>query len=228
MIQNIKHKLLMVLVAICLWAFLAYSIVFLTATQSVCLFSLSEEFEFMHTKNLKIVNIFANQCVEPASVNVFSNIAPKPLINNFNDYSSLEKIFEFKYPSSFMLQLESFGGNEILYHINFKDKANIVHGFIQVWNMPQPLKNFLEVSKSNANIELQNFMQKNVTINNVAGYLWDYNFISNEGINYKAMEVFLSKNNKMYRISYFLPIKDWNSKQQDIFWKMVNSFKIKS
>lgn len=226
-IEKPIKKLLIILSIICLWLFLLFSLNFFMSTQPVCLLSLEENFDFAYLNDFAITSVFANENIEPESVNIVTNHMQKPPIYALQDYTTIQNNLQFKYPTSFILEAKDLGGSEILYHIDFKDNNKIAHGFIQVWNMPKPLKDFLEQSKSTSNMEFTSFTQKEITINKVSGYLWDYVFLSNEQVPYKGMEVFLSKNEKMYRLSYFLPQKDWNNKQQDIFWNMANSLKIK-
>lgn len=57
------------------------------------------------------------------------------------------------------------------------------------------------------------------------GYFWEYT-VKSSNENYKTLEVFLSKDSRMYRISFYLPEKNYTDEDYDMFWKMVNSIKV--
>ena len=145
---------------------------------------------------------------------------------SFLDFKSPEEGFEFSYPSIFELSPSSFPGGEILYHIDFINRNDISkYGFVQVWKLPYSIEEFLENSKNNAMIDFIDFNSKKISIDGVDGYLWDYSYNSTSG-KYKSLEAFLFKNSKLYRVSYFMPLKQYNSNEFDIFWNIVKSIKI--
>ncbi|QNU65490.1 hypothetical protein EHE19_011175 [Ruminiclostridium herbifermentans] len=144
----------------------------------------------------------------------------------FLDFKSPEEGFEFSYPSMFELIPSNLPGGEILYHIDFKNKNDISkNGFVQVWKLPYSIEEFLENSKNTAMLDFIDFKSKKICINGLDGYLWDYSYNSTSG-KYKALEAFLYKDSKLYRVSYFLPLNQYNSKEYDIFWNIVDSIKI--
>ena len=146
---------------------------------------------------------------------------------NFIDFKCPEEGFEFSYPSIFEISPLNIPGSEILYHIDFKNKNDISkHGFVQVWKLPYSIEEFLKNSKQNAMVDFIDFNSKKIRINGLDGYLWDYSFNSTSG-KYKALEAFLFKNSKLYRVSYFLPLSQYNPNEFDIFWNIVKSIKIK-
>lgn len=152
----------------------------------------------------------------------------KPLIREFSEYNSIEGNFGFNYPSTFILQKQEFQGNDILYHIDFHDRKQPVHGFVQVWNLPGSLKEFLESSKSSSQLNFLSFDSKPININGMDGYVWDYTFMGSDGQVYKGVEDFLRKDKKMYRVSMFMPENLWDKNYEEIFNSMVKSLKIKS
>ncbi len=145
---------------------------------------------------------------------------------NFIDFKCPEEGFQFSYPSIFEISPSSFPGSEILYHIDFKNRTDTSkYGFVQVWKLPHSIEQFLENSKQNAMVDFIDFNSKKISLNGLDGYLWDYSFNSTSG-KYKALEAFLCKNSKLYRISYFLPLSQYNPNEFDIFWNIVKSIKI--
>lgn len=150
----------------------------------------------------------------------------KPLTEQFTDFNTVDGNFNFKYPSSFTLSQKFFSGSDIIYHIDFHNNTNTNHGFVQVWNLPYSLKDFLDKSKAMSRQNYKYFNSKQINVNNIPGYYWDYSVLANDGKYYKGSEVFLQKGNRMYRLSYFVPENLWNNEENDTFWKMVNSFKI--
>jgi len=146
---------------------------------------------------------------------------------NFIDFKSADEGFEFSYPSIFEIDMKSFPGSEILYHIDFQNKQEKMKaGFVQIWSLPISLEKFLEQSKQSAMEDFINFSSKKIKVNNLEGYFWEYT-VKGASSNYKALEVFLSKDSKLYRISYFMPEKKYNNDEYEMFWKIVKSLKIK-
>ncbi len=152
-----------------------------------------------------------------------SNTSYKSYIN----YKSIDEGIEFSYPSIFKINSKTFPGSEIVFHLDFQNKKEkLKSGFVQVWNLPYSLEKFLENSKQTAMEDFINFSSKKIKVNNLEGYFWEYD-VSRASGNYKALEVFLSKGSKMYRISYFIPEKLYGKDEYEMYWKMVDSLKIK-
>jgi hypothetical protein len=125
------------------------------------------------------------------------------------------------------LSEKDFPNSDILFHIDFNDNQGIIHGFVQVWHLPYSLKQFLDDSKANSTLQFKDFISKELDIDEKKGYLWDYTVLSdNDKKYYKGMEFFFKKKDNMYRISYFVPVKQWNKTNKSIFWNMVKSFKV--
>ncbi|GAE89161.1 membrane-associated protein [Acetivibrio straminisolvens JCM 21531] len=49
--------------------------------------------------------------------------------------------------------------------------------------------------------------------------------ITHDNKSYKGNEVFLKKDDKMYRISYFVPERLWSKNESKLFESIVSSFK---
>jgi hypothetical protein len=179
---------------------------------------------FSYPLKYNVEDIYINELIEKNSVQTSFNLK-KPITHRFSNYKSVKGNFSFEYPSAFELNEEEFDGAEILYHIGFKDKSNPVQGFVQVWNLPHSLKEFLENSKAQASQNFNSFESKPVTVNNIPGFYWNYTVLTRNGELYKCSEVFLQKEERMYRISYFVPYKMWDKNQSDIYWSIVSSFK---
>jgi hypothetical protein len=180
---------------------------------------------FSYPYSFEVDNIFVNQFLDE---NIIQTNSSEDIIyaRKFSSYSSIAGNFSFIYPSVFTLNQKQFAGTDILYHIDFTDNAMGSYGFVQVWNMPYDLKVFLENSKAASQIDFEYFNFKPLSVNNLEGYLWDYAFIAKNASRLKGSEAFLKKEDRMYRISFFVPEKKWNKMQSGIFMKMVNSFKV--
>lgn len=189
-------------------------------------------------KPLKYTVIFNNDLSVSYPINfIISDIYSKnnaPYIqtsnNIYKDYINFkapEEGFEFSYPNIFEINSSSFPGSEILYHISFKNRNDIMkNGFVQVWKLPYSLEEFLENSKKDAMVEFIDFKSKKISVNSINGYLWEYSFNSPSGKR-KALEAFFVKNSKLYRISYFLPLSQYNIDEYNMFLNIVDSIKIK-
>ena len=181
--------------------------------------------EFSYPYSIVVDNILVKNSY--ADRNILSSFSPfRPQTGQFINYESLEGKFNFDYPSAFVLQAGEFTGGDILYHIDFHDRQDAAHGFVQVWSLPGELGEFLEKSKEASQQTYKYFKSNSIEVNGVKGFLWDYDVLTQNGY-YKGSEIFLKKDGRMYRLSYFLPENQWDSKQSELFWNMVKSFKIK-
>lgn len=194
---------------------------------NMLLFSISVDSsaEFSYPYAVKVDDIWINDIyADDLSLSVFC--PSKPKTREFTDYEALEGSFSFKYPSAFVIKPETFSGSDILFHIDFHDREGTAHGFVQVWKMPGDLGDFLKKSLETSNKKYKFFNSGKVEINGVSGYQWDYSVLTGSGY-YRGAEVFLQRDGRMYRLSYFVPEKKWDRKQAELFEKMVHSFKIK-
>ena len=103
--------------------------------------------EFSYPYGMVVDNILISDKAEEKSI-LSSHSFIAPASQEFSSYKSLEGKFSFDYPAAFILKPQEFTGGEILYHIDFRNKEGTIHGFVQVWNMPGKLEDFLGNSKA--------------------------------------------------------------------------------
>lgn len=220
---NYRKKLALLGALLILWIGMFFVSDFFIGHSMVFNITVNNFLSFSYPNSIQINDIYVSEQLKESEILTNSSFR-KPLAQNFTNYHSLSGKFSFAYPSAFVLQEKNFGGSDVLYHIDFTNSTNHAHGFVQVWNMPYSLKEFLDASKSTSLMDFKSFVSKEVEIDNSPGYLWDY-VIRNGNNYYKGMEVFFKKDSHMYRISYFLPEEFWNDAQSKIFWDIVHSFK---
>lgn len=221
-VTRYKRKLLIIFAVALLWVLLIMGAGLIFDKSVKYTISINSNISFSYPSTMGISGVYAKNSDASPYIQA-SNSSYK----NFVNFKSTEGGFEFKYPSIFKVSQQKFPGSEILYHIDFlnkKDKS--YNGFVQVWNIPTSLEQFLEASKEDSTNEFINFTSKKITVNNLTGYFWDYEMESATE-KYKCLEVFLSKGSTMYRISYYIPEKKYSQKDYDMFFNIVNSFKVK-
>lgn len=197
-------------------------IVFNTPISSI---TVNSVFTFSYPLLITADRVYINRYYED-SITVSSDIS-NPEFDKFSTYISLKGKFLFEYPSIFVLTEEDFPKGDILVHIDFKGNEDIIHGFVQAWDMPYSLKEFLDNSKNNSTLKFKDFIFKELDIGENKGYLWDYQvFSDNDNKYYKGMEFFFKKGHRMYRISYFVPTDIWNKYNERLFLSIVKSFKV--
>lgn len=187
--------------------------------------NISNSFIFTYPKDYMVTDVFANYEIAECNASI-NDISVDNKITKFSDYESLTGKFSFKYPSAFKIDEQDFSGNEILYHIDFRDSTGSYRGFVQVWEFNDSLEEFLKNSKVQPEQGYKYFNSYPVLVNKIPGFYWDYAILGGDKSYYKGSEVFFKIENRIYRISYFVPEKKWNSKQKNLFWDIVNSFKI--
>jgi len=223
-VRNYKRKILYLFLITFLWIAM-----FLTANMYIGKrfaynLTINSNFTFCYPLKYTIEDIFINKSIHKNTIEANYNINSQ-ITQKFSTYKSIEGQFSFHYPTAFELKEQYFNSAEILYHIGFRDKNRPIHGFVQVWNMPHSLEKFLEQSKSTSIQNFLNFTSQKITVDKTNGILWDYNVLIDGNTNYKGLEVFWKKGEKMYRISYFLPGSLWNENEYDTFMYILKSFK---
>lgn len=220
-VTNLKKKLLVSLSIILFWALLIIGTGYVlnyTVKYSVII---NSDLRFSYPSGVSISDIYSRKNNSSPYIQSSNNN-----FKSFIDIKSVDQGFEFSYPSIFKADKQNFPGSEILYHIalqNKQDKSK--SGFVQVWNLPYSLEKFLEESKQSAMMDITNFSSSKINVNNLNGYFWKYT-IKKAPENYEALEVFLMKNSKLYRISYFLPQSKFNDKEYNLYWGIVKSLKV--
>lgn len=223
-LTNYKKKLRWLAVIIVVWLLFFNFGSYIIENELLLHITIGSSLEFSYPYSITVNNVFSRGTPPRESV-ISSFFSSQPQINQFIKYKSIEGNFSFNYPSAFVIDEKTFAGGEILYHVDFHDNQNIAHGFLQVWNFNETLGTFLEKSKDASQQKYKYFMSDIIEINDMKGYSWDY-VVSVGDTFYKGMEVFLMKDNLMYRMSYFIPENKWNKKQSRLFWKMVKSLKV--
>lgn len=221
-IRNYKKKLLGALIIVVIWTLMLALAGYLTQSRPVLSITINDYLSFSHPLSFEIEGLYVNKRIAGVTTEAYYPFM-KPQRHEFNTYESLEGKFAFSYPSAFAVSPENMTGGEILYHIGFRDRENIVHGFVQVWQLSDPMYDFIQASRQNSQLDFLHFKESPVVINGLSGISWDYAFTGKT--NTRAMEVFLEKEKLMYRLSYFLPEEKWSDAQAEIFRKMVASFK---
>ncbi|MEN6314247.1 MAG: PsbP-related protein [Clostridiaceae bacterium] len=224
-IPNYRRKLLISMSAAVIWILLFIFGSYLIDHTMLFHITINSCLEFSCPYDIIIENVLVSY-TDPQH-EIRASFSPAyPRVGHFINYESLEGKFSFNYPSAFLISEETFTGGDILYHIDFRDRQDSAHGFIQVWKLTDPLEEFLKKSKETSQETYKYFKTSDIELNGVKGYLWDYAVLTQNGY-YKGMEVFLEQDERMYRLSYFLPESKWNNKQSELFWIMAKSFKIK-
>lgn len=223
--KNYKKKAITTLSCLIFFILLIFSVHYIVLNNISCNVEIDDTIYFSYPLKLSISNVFVSRYVEEPTIKagVFFN---PPKNKDLVKYISKQGNFQFDYPSIFSLTEKNFLGSEILYHIDLQHKSKNIRGLIQVWKIHYSLEKFLEESKATSLQNFKNFSSKPIIKDNSSGFLWDYTIITDTGEGFKAMELFYSKNDKIYRISYFVPEKMWSKEQYDIFWEIAGSFKV--
>ena len=222
-VRNYGKKLFIMLGLAALWVLMFFTADALINNSLLYRVTIDNYLVFSYPYGVVVDDVLINDKADEKSVQS-SHSFSVPSVREFSSYKSLEGKFSFYYPETFTLEPQSFPGGEVLYHIDFSEKSGTMHGFIQVWNMPGSLDKFLKGSIASSQQKFKYFKSGSLKINGLSGYYWDYSALSDNSY-FKGNEVFLKKNNLMYRISYFVPEKEWNDSQSGLFWKIVSSFK---
>lgn len=221
-VSNYSRKIFLILAILLIWLSM-----FFTADQLIknnLLYSITIEncMEFSYPYGIVVDNVLINDKADEKVIQANHTFSAQA--REFSNYKSLEGNFSFDYPTAFVLKPQQFSGSDILYHIDFRNKADTVHGFVQVWKMPGNLEDFLKNAKAASQQKYKYFRSSSIKVNGLPGFYWDYIVIADDR-NIKASEVFLQEGDLMYRISYFVPENEWNESQSNLFWNMVKSFK---
>jgi hypothetical protein len=145
-------------------------------------------------------------------------------------HTALQGKFEFSLPSDWTTMEETFSGGEIIYNIFFMSKDKNIHGFVQVWDINKPLKQFIEESKQAAVgvVDFKYYRVKEVTVNNNKGYLLDYSRKGSQDKYIKSYETFIEGfNGRIYRASFFVEEQNWKQQYLILFNRITRSFAFK-
>lgn len=153
------------------------------------------------------------------------NIAVERLAKQlFEAYNVMDNTFHFELPDSWNVHEASFAGGEVLYHLNFISKDKKIFGFVQVWNISEPLEQFIQKSKNAAVgvIDFKYYDVKEIIADNKRGYLISYSRANQKGEYNKAYEAFIEGySNRVYRLSFFVPEKEWKDYYRILFDRII-------
>ena len=223
-VRNFKIKLAVIIAAFLTFAVLSAEWYFLSGGRITIHLANGIRLSFLRPSSFLAGTIYVNKSLEGsfAEAGCFKKRAPE----KFSTYKSLTGNFSFHYPSAFIINEREFSGDEILCHVDFHDKKNVSHGFIQVWNLSIPLYKFLDKSKAVSQQNYKYLKLTYLTVDGVDGYYWDYVVLTANMGAFKGSEVFFEKKGLMYRISWFVPEKLWNGEKEKTFKQIVDSFKV--
>jgi hypothetical protein len=147
-----------------------------------------------------------------SAVEVWNSSTPDKV--SYKDYTGCEGKFTYKLLADWKTKEQKFEGNEILYHNDFISSDNKILGYVQVWNLGMPLKDFIEQGKKSAS-ELVNFKEYSmepVKIGGKDGYILQYTREVENGKYIKAFEVFvIDKGNIFHRFAFYMDEKTWKN-----------------
>jgi hypothetical protein len=152
--------------------------------------------------------------------NLQSDRAVKQLLKPFN---VMNNTFHFELPDNWHTHEVSFAGGEILYHMNFMSQDSRI--------LTGPLKEFVEGSKEAAtgSVDFKNFNIKELMVDSKTGYLIDYSRANSEGVYNRVYEAFIEGyGGKVYRMSFFVPEKEWRSYYKVLFDRIIRTMRIKN
>lgn len=169
----------------------------------------------------------------PAAVAAFKGNIQEERVSRqlFKAYNVMDNTFHFELPDAWNTNEVSFMGGEILYHMNFISQDKRINGFVQVWKLSKPLKQFIEESKKSivGIVDFKYFNVKEIMADNKKGFLMEYSRANQEGEYNRAYEVFIEgPSNRMYRLSFFVPEKEWRNYYKMLFNRIIRSVKIQS
>lgn len=166
--------------------------------------------------------------------------------NNFNDkirstayiQSNMGKLKEYKInelnisymiPEKWITNIQKFGGGEIIYHNDFTDKVEGINGFVEVWNVKQDLKTFLNNSKE---ASMQQNVIENYTIQNLSakigsGFLVKYIIKDKYEKKYTANEYFIKVGSKFIRFAFYVDSDKYKNSMQPLFKAIIDTLKYK-
>lgn len=145
-------------------------------------------------------------------------------------YSALQDKFEFMLPSNWTTMEHPFSGGEIIYNLYFLSDDKKIHGFVQVWDIDKPLKQFIDESKKSAvgAVDFKYYRVKEIKNDSNKGYLIDYSRRTNQDKYVRAYEAFIEGDKgRIYRVSFFVNEDDWKQQYLILFNRIIRSFKIR-
>ena len=150
-------------------------------------------------------------------------------IKSLKLYKVTGKNITYKLPGEWSTQQENFSGGELIYHNKFTSEKGDIHGYVDVWNLRQDLKKFLEQSKEaseNQNI-INGYKIEDFYYNGRDGYKVTYNMTTSSGNKYKAYEYFIRYNEIFLRFAFYTKETDFKGNMPTNFETIVKTVEIK-
>jgi len=223
-IKDYRKKVLSSILLMLLWVSMIGITSFVGSNPLLFKVSINKDAEFSYPVSYKVDSIYVNESIDENAVKAVG-LFSRPQVETLKKIEPAGLGISFSFPSAFLVTEQSFLGNEILYHVDFSDKSRETYGFVQVWNLKTPLKEFLISSKNTSLSTFKDFKMSDLKVNDLTGYLWDYTSV-NDNNSIKALEAFLQKDGKLYRVSYFVPEKFYDKQQEKTFMNILNSIKV--
>lgn len=149
-------------------------------------------------------------------------------INLLDNYTALNGKVSYKLPEGWTTKEKKFSGGEIIYHNDFQSSDAVIHGFVEVWNSKQDLKEFLDNSKKISQQQniIKNYKLDSIIINGKKTYLVQYLMNVTDNNWYKVYEYFIDDGSEFYRFSFFTRNVNFKEAYGAIYESIVETFKI--
>ncbi|WP_205694151.1 hypothetical protein [Clostridium sp. JN-9] len=146
-------------------------------------------------------------------------------MNSLKEYSAMNGKLTYKLPEEWSTQEKNFGGGEIVYHNGFKSKDAKIYGYVQVWQLNEDLKMFLENSKiiSEKQNTFKNYSIKPVSVNGQSAYLVEYTVLNGNDIYYKGIEYYIKIKNGFIRFAFNMRENNYKEDLNMVFKTIVES-----
>ncbi len=146
-------------------------------------------------------------------------------MNSLKGYSAMNGKLTYKLPEEWSTQEKNFGGGEIVYHNGFKSKDAKIYGYVQVWQLNEDLKMFLENSKiiSEKQNTFKNYSIKPVSVNGQSAYLVEYTVLNGNDIYYKGIEYYIKIKNGFIRFAFNMRENNYKEDLNMVFKTIVES-----
>lgn len=130
----------------------------------------------------------------------------------------------YKLPLKWKTEEQKFNNSEIVYHNNFKTSDSSIHGYVEVWNIKNSLKGFLDKSKaiSEAQNEVSDYKISDIAINNRKGYLVNYKLQSGNQL-FSAYEYFIEEDNNFVRFAFYIETDKLEKNTAEVFKAIVET-----
>lgn len=153
----------------------------------------------------------------------------KSNIYSLTKYDVPELNFSYKLPNEWTTKKQGFSGNEIVYHNDFTSEDASIHGFVQVWNIREELKSFLDNSKeiNDQYARYTDYKLSPIEIKKHEGYLVTYTMKTSDNTVYKGEEYFLKDSGKFFRFAFYVRDVNFKETMPTIFKTIVETFEHK-